>query len=319
LRHFYDLLQTVKPEKCFENLAEKKDLIIFGDYLTRNGNFQNPRILEAALNNSDYALLNFQAPKNGSSASASERNLLEFLGANPAKIAARQKSANIVSVLLSQNDPLEIRPASDFAEIFSQTAEEFARCGEESLAGSGCSLKSTAELRRRLPLLFSFLDINSLLDARCGDFNWQRHLDLRLEKYFGIDIVPSLIEQNRQLYENRRREFMVADVRHDFLPEAELILCRDLLVHLSFDDIFSALRNFCGSGAKYLLTTTFPDKQTNTDIKTGGWRTLNLQTAPFNFPAPFKLINERCLENGGQFADKSLGLWLISDLSKLIN
>jgi hypothetical protein len=193
------------------------------------------------------------------------------------------------------------------------------RTAAESLAGPGCALKATTEIRRALPLLFSFLGINSMLEARCGDFNWLRKVDLRLEKYIGVDIVPSLIEQNQKLYENPRRKFITADVRRDFLPETDLILCRDLLVHLSFEDIFAALRNFSASGAEYLLTTTFPEKQTNSDIKTGDWRTLNLQIPPFNFGAPFKLINERLAENGGQYADKSLGLWLISDIYKLLN
>jgi hypothetical protein len=315
LRSIYDRVKTGGLNDWLENAAEKKDLLILGDYLTRNGNFQNPKILEDALKNSDYTLLDFCQPSKGCQSSESELNLLLFLSANSSKIAAIQKAEKTISVLLSRNDPKNIRRPSDYTDIFRETTEIYVRTGEESLAGPGCSLRATTEIRRALPLLFSFLGINSMLDARCGDFNWLRQVDLRLEKYIGVDVVPSLIEQNRKLYENRNRKFTVADVRRDFLPETDLILCRDLLVHLSFEDIFSALRNFSSSGAKYLLTTTFPDRQTNADIKTGDWRTLNLQIPPFNFPAPFKLINERCV---GQFADKSLGLWLISDIKELL-
>jgi hypothetical protein len=317
-RAVYDRVKVGGLEEWVKNSREKEDLLILGDYLTRNGNFQNPKILEDALNNSDYALLNFYRSKNGFQPTASEKNLLEFLSANSAKIAAIQKNGTCVSVLLSRNDPKKIRRASaDFADVFRQMTENYARSGEESLAGPGCSLKSTAEIRRALPLLFSFLGINSMLDARCGDFNWLRRVDLRLEKYYGVDIVPSAIERNRNLYQNRQRKFILADARRDFLPETDLILCRDLLVHLAFEDIFSALRNFSASGAKYLLTTTFPNTPKNAVIKTGEWRTLNLQIPPFDFGAPLELINERCAEGGGQFTDKSLGLWLISDIKEL--
>ena len=37
----------------------------------------------------------------------------------------------------------------------------------------------------------------------------------------------------------------------------------------------------------------------------------------FNLPAPVKLINEGCTEDGGKFADKSLGLWRVEDLRYL--
>ncbi len=319
LNSFYDRVQTGKLENSLKTIEDKQNLLIFGDYLTRNGNFQNPQILEQSLNLSDYVLLNFYEPKNGLRQTDSERNLKNYLGANPAKIAAVRKTEGAVCVLLSHNDPKNIRPNGNSADVFCRIAEHYARQNEESIAGPGCSLKSTIEIRRALPLLFSSLGINSMLDARCGDFNWLRFVDLRLEKYYGADIVPSLVERNRELYENERRKFIVADITKDFLPETDLILCRDFLVHLSFADIFSALRNFSSSGSKYLLTTTFPDKQSNSDIETGDWRTLNFGLPPFNFPAPVKLLNEKCAEGGGEFADKSLGLWLISDIYKILN
>jgi hypothetical protein len=312
LQSFYDDVAVGKLHHALEKIEEKKDLLILGDYLTRNGNFPDARVMEDSLQKTDYVLLDFYPPQNGFQPSGSERNLSQFLSANSAAIAAIQKTENIVSVLLSRHDPKNIRPASRLAEVFREMTESFAQRAEESLAGPGCSLSATAEIRRALPMLFSFLGVESMLDARCGDFNWLRHVDLRLEKFIGIDIVESLTEQNRKLYENPKRRFLRADVTRDFLPEAELILCRDFLVHLSFEDIFAALRNFQASGAKYLLTTTFPNTRTNSDIKTGDWRTLNLQTAPFDFPLPFKLINERC---AGPFADKSLGLWLLADLN----
>ena len=50
---------------------------------------------------------------------------------------------------------------------------------------------------------------------------------------------------------------------------------------------------------------------------TGDWRPLDLERDPFGFPAPLELLNERCTEGGGIFADKSLGLWRTADLARL--
>jgi hypothetical protein len=96
---------------------------------------------------------------------------------------------------------------------------------------------------------------------------------------------------------------------------ADLIQCRDCLPHLAYEDIFRVMRNFRRSGATYLLTTTFEHHPENTDIATGDWRPLNLERAPFHFPGPLRIVNEKCKEGGGKYADKSLALWKIEALS----
>lgn len=74
---------------------------------------------------------------------------------------------------------------------------------------------------------------------------------------------------------------MVADITVNPLPTADLILCRDCLVHLSFAHIDAALANFRASGARWLLTTTFPMIEENVDCEDGDWRALNLTLPPF--------------------------------------
>jgi hypothetical protein len=132
--------------------------------------------------------------------------------------------------------------------------------------------------------------------------------------YVGVDIVPELIDHNRASYGDGRRTFEVGDVVRDPLPEADVVMCRDCLVHLSFADGLRALSNFRTSGASYLLTTTFPDRKANYDKHTGGWRPLNLCAPPFNLPEPLRLLNEGCTVGGGAYADKSLGLWRLADI-----
>jgi hypothetical protein len=108
--------------------------------------------------------------------------------------------------------------------------------------------------------------------------------------------------------------FLVADITRDALPHAEMILCRDCLVHLSFENINRAVARFRESGAPFLLVTTFPEWEDNRDCEDGDWRALNMERAPFNWPAPRELINERCEEGGGGWRDKSVGLWRLDEL-----
>jgi len=141
-----------------------------------------------------------------------------------------------------------------------------------------------------------------------------REVNLGMVNYIGIDIVPDYIEKNSHEFHKSNIKFQCLDIANESLPNSDLIFCRDCLVHLSFDDAKKIISNFKKSGAKYLLTTSFVDRNSNKDLGAGFWRPLNLELMPFNFPEPLLAINENCTEAGGKFSDKSLCLWLLKDL-----
>ena len=186
---------------------------------------------------------------------------------------------------------------------------------KESISGVGSELNQTKSLIRNLETLMSDMKIESVLVIPCGDFNWMKKVDLSKIDYIGADIVDELISTNIKNQNGRENlKFKVLDLTCDPLPKSDLLIVRDCLVHLSYQDIYSAITNIKSSGSKYLLTTTFTDNYLNMDIVTGDWRPLNLQDKPFNFPSPILIINENCTEDGGEYSDKSMALW---DISKL--
>ncbi|GAB6041081.1 class I SAM-dependent methyltransferase [Endothiovibrio diazotrophicus] len=185
----------------------------------------------------------------------------------------------------------------------------------ESRSGTGSNLANTAAIRAALPPLLERLAVRSVLDVPCGDFHWFKEMDLTLEHYYGADVVAPLIDSNRRHYGGPRHHFAVLDLTRDPLPSVDLILCRDLLVHLAEGQVWDALANIKRSGARYLLTTTFTDEgRDNGDIPTGIWRPLNLTRPPYRFPPPLEVIDEGYLGEGGIYADKSLGLWEVASL-----
>lgn len=183
----------------------------------------------------------------------------------------------------------------------------------ESRSGSGSTMEQTAYIRGIFPDLFKELGIKTILDVPCGDFNWMRHVDLAGAHYIGGDIVPDLISQNNEKHKSGNVEFRNLNIITDDLPQVDLILCRDCLVHLNFESGLKAIENFKRSGSTYLLTTTFSARDSNDDLF-GIWRTLNLQKAPYNLPMPLKMINEKCTEGNNKFTDKCLGLWKLADI-----
>ncbi len=189
---------------------------------------------------------------------------------------------------------------------------------DSSASGVGSELIATATLRRELSALLRALDVRSVLDLPCGDFAWMAHMDLSGIRYLGADIVTGLIEANTAKYAMTDRiGFRHLDLVADPLPTADLIICRDCLVHLSFANMRRALDNIRRSGSRWLLTTTFLHLADNRDIEDGDWRPLNLQRAPFGFPEPEAVIVEGCDEAGGDYADKALALWPVARLPHL--
>lgn len=200
------------------------------------------------------------------------------------------------------------------SEIFGDIYRSNYWGNSDSRSGAGSDLVQTLVVRAELPRIVKEFNIGKMLDIPCGDWHWMKEASIKVD-YIGADIVPEIIKRNTELYSNDRCKFRTLDLIQDDLPMVDLIFSRDVLVHLSFEDIFSALSNIDRSGSKYLLTTTFSSRETNVDIPTGRWRPINLQKAPFHFPEPLQLINENCTEGDGSWGDKSLGLWKISDLS----
>lgn len=185
---------------------------------------------------------------------------------------------------------------------------------ETSVSGLGSEEEATATLRRELPILLRKLGAETLLDAPCGDGGWIGRTDLGVA-YTGIDIVPELIEALAAKADNSGRTYELADLTRDALPKADAVLCRDCLVHFSFATIGRAVSNLRRSGARFLITTSFTDLEQNKDCDDADWRPLNFERTPFSWGRPAFLLNEGCVEDGGLWADKSLGVWQLDSIA----
>jgi hypothetical protein len=181
----------------------------------------------------------------------------------------------------------------------------------ESKSGRGSEINNSSALIKAFPKIINSCQITSILDIPCGDWNWMRCVDLEGVKYIGADIVADLVKDNKTKYPET--DFRVLNILEDPLPKADLVICRDLFVHMPLEDIRKALDNIISSGAKYLLLSTYTTQVENKEVsEVAGYRKLNMYNAPFNFPPALELISENNKEPGT--SDKSIGLWRISSL-----
>jgi hypothetical protein len=176
-------------------------------------------------------------------------------------------------------------PAQIFSEIYKKN--NYWGGGTESASGGGSTLHYTANLRQYLPQLFKDFSITSIYDAPCGDFNWMRFVIQQSDIiYYGADIVPVMIDKIQKQYGTPKVRFKIANITLDEFPKVDLWFCRDCLFHLSNRDIILALRNFLASGTPLVFTTTHLNDTAfeNVDIRTGGFRRIDLFSAPYFFP-----------------------------------
>jgi len=196
-------------------------------------------------------------------------------------------------------------------EIFEYIYEQNLWESQESKSGRGSDLSQTISIRRELSHLFTELKINSILDIPCGDFNWFKEVELTNIKYIGADVVGKIVDNNQKQYSDQNITFKKLDITKDDLPQVDLILCRDLFIHLPFKQIFNALQMIKNSGSKFLITNSYEKIEKNKDTFLGGGRFLNLLLPPFCFSTPLYSIDEMPIKSDKQ---KKLYLWKINDL-----
>jgi predicted O-methyltransferase YrrM len=156
----------------------------------------------------------------------------------------------------------------------------------ESRSGTGSEIKATEPIRKWLSAMVHKYNINSMTDCACGDFNWMRLVILpKGFQYTGLDIVDEMIRINKAQYESKDRKFMVKDITSGSIPKSDLIFCKDVFLHLSFEDIKKAITQFIRSGAEYMILSNAYKAPKNIDQPTGGgWRPINLEIEPFKLP-----------------------------------
>lgn len=159
----------------------------------------------------------------------------------------------------------------------------------ETPCGWGSELNHTQYIRNDLPLLIKQYNIKIINDAGCGDLNWIKHVNLANIDYIGYDIIK------RDSWNNTNLKCQIFDISQDIMRPCDLIICRDVFIHMPNTIILQILSLFKQS-SKLLLSTMF-DIPSNSNINlirpayfTKTHSKLNLQLVPFNLePLNFKI------------------------------
>ena len=137
----------------------------------------------------------------------------------------------------------------------------------------------------------------NVVDLGCGDFNIGSKLRKYCNNYIAVDIFEEIINKNKITYNNFDVDFRVLDITNDSLPESDICFLRQVLQHLSNENIEKFLRQIKGKYKFLVLTEHLPDIKSftpNLDIITGPEIRLYKNSGVVLTKKPFNLkpINE---------------------------
>lgn len=149
-------------------------------------------------------------------------------------------------------------------------------------------------------VLCSFEEKPNVVDLGCGDFFIGSQIRPLCASYTACDIVQPLIDFNKEKYKSLNVDFKVLDLTKDEIPQADIVFIRQVLQHLSNEQIKKALPQISSKFKYLVLTEHLPDTQSFThnldkpagpDLRLGIESGIVLTSPPFNL----KVIEENHL------------------------
>jgi len=185
-------------------------------------------------------------------------------------------------------------------------------------SGSGSQIEASRPYSEMVKKFVAEHEIKSVLDIGCGDFSVGQIIQVPGVKYTGVDIVPELIARNAELFGSGSIWFKCLNVIEDELPEADLVLVRQVLQHLSNDQIARVLEKL--KHYRYVMVTEhYPasginvvpnlDKPHGGDTRIPDNSAVYLDKPPFSvqgMKTVLKVAAPRCLENDGESIETML-------------
>lgn len=113
--------------------------------------------------------------------------------------------------------------------------------GEAFDSGSGSRGEPAERYAALVRSLIGEFGVRSAVDVGCGDFRVAARFAGDLDDYLGVDVVRSVVTENRARHERPGVRFAPLDATRDELPAADLCLIRQVLQHLANDEIAAIL------------------------------------------------------------------------------
>ncbi len=156
--------------------------------------------------------------------------------------------------------------------------------------GIGSSENNTIKYRKLLKNYIINNHIKSVIDVGCGIWEFY-HNEFDDVTYIGIDCVKKVIDFNKERYASKKKIFIYADLLNikNNIPNVDLCIIKDVLQHLSNENIVTLLEKVKKKAKYILLIQDFNQIQDNQNIKNGNYRPLLYSMQPLKQFNPIPL------------------------------
>lgn len=195
---------------------------------------------------------------------------------------------------------------------FTRMAATGAWGSAETPCGPGSTIEACRGILERLPEWIRVHQIRSIADLGCGDFHWMSRLDLSGLEYDGYDVVRFLVERNVQKHGRTNVRFHHADLTEPIALHADLVILKDVLIHLPTVQAMEILGHVLSSHPKFLASTTSPGWPVSNRacMKIGEFSPIDLEAEPFRFGVPLDTVE---VPHRVQNPIKRFALWRLSE------
>lgn len=170
--------------------------------------------------------------------------------------------------------------------------------GDEFCSGGGT--RDEAVVNPYIESLNQWLEANTggkatVVDLGCGDFTVGERIVPYCGSYVGVDVVKPLIEHHHRLYASAKVSFAHYNIITDDLPKGDVCLVRQVLQHLSKNEIqliLQKLKRYRWAIVTEHLPEAGPDVVPNLDKPHGADIRLNMRSGVFLEHAPFSIPNQ---------------------------
>ena len=136
-------------------------------------------------------------------------------------------------------------------------------------SGPGSALENTGSVISFLDKFIIDKNIKSICDIGCGDLTWIQKTSFfqnQMIMYKGYDIVPSVINDNKNKFPNKI--FDIVDAVNDIYTlknhKCELVIVRDIIFHMKNEEIMKLFKNINNTFTFICITSSRVNKNLDT-------------------------------------------------------
>ena len=147
-------------------------------------------------------------------------------------------------------------------------------------SGAGSRPKFNASYITFLEIFLRDNNIKSVIDFGCGDWQFSRYIDWGNINYLGLDIVDSVIENNKKQFPEY--SFISDTTVFPYLEGRELIIIKDVIMHWPNEEIISFLDKLITYNIKILLINVCDQAKNRRLKKIAGFSKIDYDKFPIN-------------------------------------